>query len=220
MLSDLRLRTLDRILDPPECRHPAGLQHEVRSPRIAVSRLPDRAGVQQPASRVELDDRFVRGDTSSEHVTFQADRKRHVAVSDEDKRSGRRLEGPPGGLLAEDVLPNRISGAGVEERNAVTAAARPELGKELPRVRLEHFLRPPGRRSGLPGEVVDRKRAEHDEVVVAREADVRTARDRAAALVGLRPVSDEVTEAPELIRLLLGDGREDGVERVPITVDV
>jgi hypothetical protein len=220
MLPDLRLRTLDRILDPPKCRHPPGLQHEVRSPRIAVARLPDRAGVQQPATRVELDDRFVRSDPSSEHVAFQADCKRHVAVSNEDKASGCRLERPPGRLLAENVLPNRISGAGVEQRDAVTAAARPELGEELPRVWLEHFLRPPCRRSRLPGEVVDRKRAEHDEVVVAREAHVRTSRDRAAALVGLRPVSDEVTEAPELVGLLVVDGREDGVERVPITVDV
>ena len=55
---------------------------------------------------------------------------------------------------------------------------------------------------------------EDAEVVVADEADLRAAPDLLDHLVRPRPVADEVTEAPDLVRRVGVDRLEDGLERV------
>src|SRR5204862_502870 len=132
------------------------LEQEVGGPRVAVAWLAHRAGVQKPTSSGEVDDPSVRREAASEVITVEDDRNRHMAVADKYERRRRRLQGPPGRLLAQDVLPHRVPGAAVEELDAVGPRARLEPGEKVTRARLEHSLRPPRRSRRVAGEVVDR----------------------------------------------------------------
>src|SRR4051794_15467527 len=50
LLADLRLRLLDRVREPSEARRArVAVEEQVRGPRVAVARLPHRAGIEQPA---------------------------------------------------------------------------------------------------------------------------------------------------------------------------
>ena len=124
-------------------------------------------------------------------------------------------------LVAEDVLPDRVARRAVVERDAVGRALRLEAVEKLLRTAGSSTSRVQRRGdAGVAVELVEVDRPAHGEVVVAREADVGPLRDGGAALVRPRPVADEVAEAPELVRRLLVDRREDRLQRVQVRVDV
>src|SRR5919199_253338 len=64
------------------------------------------------------------------------------------------------------------------------------------------------------------ERAQHDQVVVAREAEISTRLDLGTAFVRPWAVADEIAETPQLVRLVGGDRGEDRVESVLVTVHV
>src|SRR5439155_1091126 len=106
---------LDVVGDSPEGRA-AGteVEDEVRRPRVAVTRLPDRAGVQHPAQVGEL--RLGARERGPEReLALRGERERNMAVADEDERCARQLERLDHALTAEDVVPDGVAGAAVEE---------------------------------------------------------------------------------------------------------
>ena len=102
----------------------------------------------------------------------------------------------------------------------MSRALRLEAVEELLPLRLQHLARPGRGHAGVAVELLEVDRPAHGEVVVAREADVGPLGDRRAALVRSCSVADEVAEAPELVRRLLVDRREDRLQRVQVRVDV
>src|SRR4029453_13933672 len=102
--------------------------------RIAVARLADRARVEQVAPGLEVEDRPLGGDAAGQLVAREGARGRRMAVADEDEGLVGRLKRPPGGLVAEHVLPDGVAGAPVEQIDAVPPHARRQSGEELARI--------------------------------------------------------------------------------------
>ena len=200
---DLRLRPLDRIRDSAERCPPAlVVNQEPRGARVAVAGLADRAGVEEPP-RARRGRRSVPAgarppstrvavDTASASATWlwpTSTSGAGVAASAARRRPSR-----------EHVFPDRVARAAVEELDAGARAAaaratrgtRAAASSSTPRVQR-------GRRGRLAGEVVERDLADHDEVVVADEADVGPLADERDSTRSARPVADEVAEAPELV---------------------
>ena len=84
----------------------------------------------------------------------------------------------------------------------------------------DRLLGPLGRQRGAAGELLERQRAAHAEVVVAGQADRGVPAGQLDAGVGLGAVADEVAEAPHLLALGRLDRVEHGLEGVPVAVDV
>ena len=160
------------------------------------------------------------GEAAVQDVVFQRDRQRNVAVADEHERRLGQLERDAGHVCREHVLPDRVARARVEELDPVPRALRPQRLQERARAFREHGARPARRHDRVAGELLQVDLAEHPEIVVPRQADRRTPLDRRAARIRPRPVTDEVAQAPELVRLLQLQVLEHGLERVPVTVDV
>ncbi len=123
-------------------------------------------------------------------------------------------------VVAEHVLPDRVARRAVVQRDAVGGSRRLERVEKCLRLGREDVARPARRDGGLAAELLEVDRSPDGEIVVAGEADVGPLRDQCAALVRPRPVADEVAEAPELVRRLRLDRREDRLERVQVRVDV
>src|SRR5207249_3276608 len=98
-----------------------------------------------------------------------------------------QLEGRAGRLFGEDVLPDRVARTRVEELDAFDRGERSQTGEERPRLFGQDLRRPRRCRGGLVVEVADGELAEHDQVVVADEAEVRAGGDGLAAFVRARP---------------------------------
>src|SRR5262249_6552941 len=157
----------------------------------------------------ELDLRAGRCDAAGELVAGLHDPQRDVAVPDEDEWRVGELERRERGLVAEDVLPDRVARRAVVEGDAVSRALGLEAVEQLLPLRLQHATRPRRRQPGVAVELLEVERPADGEIMVARKTDVGALGDRRAALVRPRPVADEIAEAPELVRRLLVDRRED-----------
>jgi hypothetical protein len=196
------------------------VEQEVRGPRVPVSWLPHRSRVEESPHPVELEVGAAFRDPARELVARLHDLECDVAVPDEHERRVGEIEGRQGALVAQDVLPDRVARGAVVEGDAMGRARGLEPVEELLRLGREHLPRPPRRDRRLAAELLEVDRPAHGEVVVAGETDIRPLRDRRAALVRPRPVADEVAEAPELVRRLRVDRREDLLQRVQVRVDV
>ncbi len=130
------------------------------------------------------------------------------------------LEARPRGCLAEDVVPDRVERAAVEELGAGARRLRGKPAEEAPSLLRERPLRPADGDGGVAVEVVDRQGADDRQVVVAGEAERRILLDPLAAAVRLGPVADDVAEAPELVGGLRRHLGQNGRERVVVPVDV
>jgi hypothetical protein len=84
----------------------------------------------------------------------------------------------------------------------------------------DHLARPTHGRAGVGGEHVERDRAGHHQVVIARQRQVGTRADEIGALIGLGAIADQIAEAPQLVDSLGVDGREHRLEGSQIRVHV
>src|SRR3954451_8076984 len=85
---------------------------------------------------------------------------------------------------------------------------------------LEHLGCPTGGHGRVWREILEVDATEHAEVVVSYQADVGAFGHEGAAAVRVRPVADEVSQAPELVGRLGVDGAKHGFERMEIPVNV
>src|SRR5205823_5188099 len=84
---NLRLCLLDRVFLATERRLPGGkVEKKPGGTRVAVARLADRAGIQEPARVAELPFRPEGRVISRELAVGERDRERDVAVPDKDDR--------------------------------------------------------------------------------------------------------------------------------------
>ena len=214
------MRLLDVVLNAAKARAVClEVEQEVCGPRIAVSRLADRAGIEERPHTVEGELGAGRSNATRE-VGRQHDLQRDVAVADEHERRAGELECCQRALVVEDVLPDRVAGRAVVERDAVGEALRFQAVEESLRLGRQNTPGPGRGDTRLAAELLEVDRPPDREVVIPRQADVGPLRDRGAALVRSRPVADEIAEAPELVRRLLVDRREDRLQRVQVRVDV
>jgi hypothetical protein len=147
---------------------------------------------------------------------------RDMAVADEDKRRVRQLQGLERNVLREDVVPNRVAWASMEELDALDFGARREALEELTRLLGQLLCRPNRGRGRLGVELldVDLGRAQGDEIVVADQDEICPIAHERAALVRPGPVAHGVAEAPDRIGRLAVDLAQDRFERVKVRVDV
>src|SRR5581483_5617762 len=157
---------------------------------IAVPRLADRARVEQPAVAAERDLRPGRRVAAPELAGVDRHGERNVAVPDEDDRRRRLLECRGGRLVGEDVLPDRVAGAGVEELRAVGLGEWLEPVEERFRPPSDGAARPQRRGGCVRREVLDVDVTAHAEVVISRQTYGGALLDDPAALVRPRPVPD------------------------------
>jgi voltage-gated potassium channel len=143
-----------------------------------------------------------------------------MTVPDENERRRRHPQAEPSDLRAQDVVPDRVARAAVEELRAVLLGTRFEPLEERARFVCQHALRPARRCRGVAGEVRDPERSADDEVVVAGEAQASPLLHERAALVRPGPVANRVAEAPDRIDAFLVDRRERRHEGVQVRVDV
>ncbi len=94
--------------------------------RVAVPRLPDRAGVEQAARAGELELGARRREPALAHAVAQRDLQGGVAVADERESGVRQRERRRRSLVREHVLPDRVASAAVIERHACPLALRLE----------------------------------------------------------------------------------------------
>src|SRR5512132_1406441 len=114
-LAHLALRSLDRVCDAMErSKPPFEIEQEPGGAPIAVARLADRARVEEPSAG-ELELGSGRGDAANDRFAVECERQRHVAVADENQRCFGQLERRAGRLFGEDVFPDRVARARVED---------------------------------------------------------------------------------------------------------
>ena len=216
----LTLRLGDGIVDAAEGGGlPLAIEQQPGRAGVAVSGLADGAGIEEPAA-LQLDLGSARRETAEYLPAVERDRKGDMAVTHEHERGIGELQRRARGLLRQDVLPNRISRAGVEEVDPLGLSGGPEALEKGARVLRQHLRRPEGRGGRFVVEVADRELTEDDEVVVADEAAIGSALHRVAALVGQGAVPNRVPEAPDGVHVLGIDLREHRLEGVIVSVDV
>ena len=193
--------------------------------RVAVTRLTDAAGIDQPSAGLEVE-KGVVARLGATYLPAQLlvwrphEEQRDVRMPDQGDPRPLHVEAAVRLLDGEDVLPDRVAGGGVEEGDALALSAGlqlPQHGQGLcgdVRARpLDGF----GRRLREGGDV---ECAEDREVVVADQAERAALERQLGALVGFGPIADHVAEAPDLIDLGLLDRPEHGLKRRQVGVDV
>ena len=211
-----------------EARRPVvGVELQPGGARVAVARLADAAGVEQPGALVEVEQRRRRPPGRRARSRGRAPPSGRVKKSATCEWPIRPIRSawasrPGFGLVdREHVLPDRVARGGVEEAEAVVRERRREAARgtrSSPRSAplagpLDRHLR--GLREGR-----DVERAEHRQVVVADQADLAALADQRRAGVGIGAVADQVAEAPDLLDAGRLDRREDGLEGGQVGVDV
>jgi hypothetical protein len=102
----------------------------------------------------------------------------------------------------------------VEELGAVDLRLRLEALEVGAVLVEEHRPRPRRDSRSVGAELVEVEAPEHPEIVIADEAELRPLADDLDHLVRARAVTDEVSEAPELVRGVGVDHFEDSLEPV------
>src|SRR3954454_14390413 len=127
----------------PRRRRRRGVQEQPGRPRVAVARLADGAGIDEPlagAYRGALAGaaRLAGGDVALGPVEAE----RHVGVSDQADAARLLVEAQLGEQRAQDVLPDRVARAGMEEPDLALVALGLQAGEPLHVVTIEHLLGP------------------------------------------------------------------------------
>ena len=213
---------LDVVLDAAERRRPAPRgRAAARPPAGRVSRgWPTEPGLRSqrsPASSSSVPSRCRARASSSESRKQSATWLWPTRTSS----CGAAASDAYATAEREDVLPDRVARARVEEADAFALAARLE--------RLEVRARPPARgprpssarADGRVGrEDLEVEPPEDGEVVVSYQADVRPLGHDGAAAVRARAVADEVAQAPDLVGRVPVDRLEHRLEGMEVPVDV
>ena len=183
---------------------------------------PGGPNVNKVSTPVELRFEAVGSNATLEVFLIEDKRNRDVAVADEHERRMGQRQGLERDLFREDIVPDWIAWAPVEELDALDLGAGPEAFEKLTRL-LRQLLRRPNRGRGRLGVElldVDPSRAQRDEIVVADQNETRPLSHERAALIRAGAVADGVAEAPNRIRRLAADLAQDRLERVKVRVDV
>ena len=180
---------------------------------IAVARLPDAPGIEQPfaAGHVELGAltaRFARC-----RLTLVAhERRGDVGVADQANAVGLGVQAQLGEQRREHVLPHRVSRARVVEAECALLALRAQTLEEREVGGGDHLARPLRREARAAREIVQRQLADDRHVVVAREAHGGMTAHKLDAGVRVGAVADEIAQAPQLGGLAVGDRLQHGFE--------
>src|SRR5579864_9606641 len=105
------------------------VEPEVRRARISVSRLPDRARVEQDAT-TRLDRRARAREAAAEDVVDPGDLECDVAVPDEHEGARAQRQRGRGRFVGEDVLPDGGARTAVIERDLGALALRLQAREE------------------------------------------------------------------------------------------
>ena len=221
-LANRRLRPLDGVRNTAkDCPSVVEIKHEVRGARVAVARLADRPGIDEPAlARLKIQFRSSRGKPAVEPAARERERERDVAVADENERLARRGEGCERDLGREDVLPHRVARARVVEPDGAAPRRRLERLEVLPGLVRQDGTGPARADRGVVRELLEVEAPEHAKIVVPDQAELGSRRHERAAGVRLGPVPYEVPEAPERVGGVFVQRGEDGFERMHIPVNV
>jgi Zn-dependent protease with chaperone function len=138
---------------------------------------------------------------------------KNEAALDSEERGERSLR-------REDVLPDRVAWASMEEADAGPLAGRLERAQEGLGLGFEDGPRPARACRSLGSEEVERDPIQGAEVMVADERDGRDRLEEHPAAVRTRAVPYEVAEEPDLVGSLGLDRRENSLERMEIRMDV
>jgi hypothetical protein len=134
-----------------------------------------------------------------------------MAVSDEDDtrfRSPQRIERT---FHGQNVVPNGVGGAPVEEFRALSFRLRGQALEVRARLLAQHGSRPACTEGGVERELVEVDRTEDPEIMVSGEPDSSPFRGEPAAGVRARPVADDVAEGPDLVGRVPVDRVENGL---------
>ena len=154
-LAQLVLSLLDWVFDATKNGKPLlEIEQQPCRPRIAVPRLTDRAGIEQP-SPLELHLGLGRCETACDLLAVERQRERDMAVADEHERGVGELERCAGGLFCQHVFPDRIARACMEEIDAVDGSGRLEPLQESARFLGQDTRRPGCRRRSFVIELSD-----------------------------------------------------------------
>ncbi len=192
---------------------------------VAIARLADAAGVDQPAAGSEVEQRVVARLGAADLVALLIGRgpheeERDVRVADQGDSRRLHVEARVGLLGGEDVLPDRVARRGVKEGDALALARRLQIAKERQGPLGDVLTRPGDRLGGSLREGGDVEGAQHGEIVVADQAEIAALANQVGALVGLGSVANDVAKAPDLIDRDVVDRPEDGPERGQVGMDI
>jgi arginyl-tRNA synthetase len=223
--ADRRSRGLDVVVDPVPAPLPGlGVELEPGGAWVAVTGLADAARVEQPFALAQLDLGPPGGLTALRVAPAAAanadEEERDVGVADQPDPLLHRLEAGLRLVAGEHVLPDRVPGGRVEEPHSPLGPGGVEAGEVVEGLLADVLPRPLDRRCGALGEAGDVERAEHRKVVVAGQAGAAALAHQSGAGIRLGAVADHVAEAPDLVDGGLLDRREDGLEGLPVGVDV
>ena len=163
-------------------RQPLEVEQQPGGARVAVARLADAAGVEEPLALGEVDARRRRGAARRSPARPRA--RRTTARRGSGRRArpaGLDVEAQLGQQRAQHVLPDRVARAGVVEPEPSRLALRADSARShVARARAcsTSWVQRAAMR-GAAGELVERQLAGHRQVVVAGQADRRVLADAA-----------------------------------------
>ena len=169
---------------------------------------------------VEAELRPPGGDSAVEGGAAEPERQRDVTVPDEHEPLCRVRERRERDLRRQDVLPDGIARAAVEEAELPVGGMGFERLEERARAVFQVLLRPAGACGRVGRELLDVEPAEHREIVVSDQRERRVLGHERAARIRVGPVTYEVAEAPDLVDRVLLDRSEDRLERMHVPVNV
>src|SRR4051794_38803685 len=219
--ADRGLGAGDVVLDAlPDGMPAVEVEQQIGRARVAVARLAHGAGVEDPLAVADVGPRAVGAGGAGDALAAPDEGQRDVRVPDQADAVALGLQAQLGLQRAQDVLPDGVARAGVEEPDLPLLVLGRQRAQRL-EVALADRLARPARRGGRTGrELLQRERARDREVVVAGEHDVAARERELDAQIRLRAVADEVAEAPDLVDVGGVDGVEDGLEGLAVAVDV
>src|SRR4051812_3382463 len=148
--ADGRRGARDVVLGPLPRRGRRGrVQEQPGGPRVAVARLADGAGVDEPLAVADRGALAGAPGLAGRDVALRAvEAQRHVGVPDQADAPRLLVEAQLGEQRAQDVLPDRIARACVEEPDLTLVALWLQAGEPVDVVAVEHLLGPAGRDRG------------------------------------------------------------------------
>src|SRR4051812_46696002 len=219
--ADRRLGARDVVLDPLPRRVPAvEIEQEVRRAGVAVARLADRARIEDPLALAHIGARAVRAGGAGDALAPAHEGQGDVRVADQADAVALGVEAQLGLQGAQDVLPDGVARAGMEEADLLLEVLGRQRAQRLEVALADRLARPARRGGRTGGELLERERAGDGQVVVAGEHDVAAAERELDAQIRLRAVADEIAQAPDLVDPGGVDGVEGRLEGLAVAVDV